>query len=363
MEAKIKRVKMKNGKGVSRRNFIRQTSAGIGAGIVVAAIPSCNQSGENGKIKLPREITITGIDLRGLWPDITRESRIERILRRMELVAGIQPDLICLPELFDTIWVSEQYKISEVAESEEVPGPVTARIAEFARINNCYVACPVYTKKGGNYYNSSLLINRKGNIAGAYNKIHPVISEILPSGPTDDVGITPGALDQPVVETDFGKVGMQICYDANWTDGWENCKNKGAEIVMFSSAFPGGRILNHYAERFGIFIVSSTGQDSRIVDMSGSDIDSSSTFVRYSWARVNLEKVNTCTWPTNEKIPEIFKKYGSRLEIKVRDNTSIITIASLDPEIKVRDIVKEFELQTVEENINSSEEAQVKYRL
>ncbi len=354
---------MENKNGFSRRKFIRQTSAGIGAGIVVASIPSCNTSAKDEKRKLPREITVAGIDLRGLWPDTTRESRIKSVLRRMELVTGIQPDLVCLPELFDTMWVSEQYKITEVAESEESPGPVTARIAEFAKKYNCYVACPVYTKKGGNFYNSCLLLDRNGNIAGAYNKIHPVKSEILPSGPTDDAGIKPGLPDQPVVETDFGKVGMQICYDANWVDGWQNCKDKGAEIVMFPSAFPGGRILNHYAERFGFYIISSTGQDSRIVDMSGCDIDSSSTFVRYSWAGINLEKVNTSTWPTNNKIPEIFKKYGPKLEIKVHDNTSIITIASLDSGIKVMDVVREFELQTVEENIRTSEEVQVKYRL
>jgi len=354
---------MKNKIGFSRRNFIRQTSLGIGAGIVGASIPSCSPDIKSEISKLPREVTIASIDLRGLWPDTTRESRIKRILKRMELVTGLKPDLICLPELFDTMWVSEQYKISEVAESEKIPGPVASRIGEFAKKYSCYVVCPVYTKKGDKFYNSSLLIDRKGNIAGAYNKIHPVKSEIIPSGPTDDVGITPGGLDQPIIETDFGKVGMQICYDANWVDGWENCKNKGAEIILFPSAFPGGRMLNHYAQRFGCYIVSSTGQDARIIDMSGNDIDSSSTFVRYSWAKINLEKVNTDTWPTNDKIPEIFRKYGSKLEIKVRDNTSIITIASLDREIRVRDIVREFGLQTVEENIRSSEEAQVKYRL
>jgi beta-ureidopropionase len=354
---------MKSEKSFSRRKFITKTSIGLGAGIVGAALPSCSSPSGAEQVRLPREITVASIDLRGLWPDTTRESRIKRILQRMELVAGLKPDLVCLPELFDTMWVSEQYKISEVAESEETTGPVAGRIGDFAKKYSCYVVCPVYTKKGGFYYNSSLLIDRKGKIAGAYNKIHPVKSEILPSGPTDDVGIRPGSFDQPAVETDFGKVGIQICYDANWTDGWENCKKNGAEIILFPSAFPGGRILNHYAQRFGCYIISSTGQDARIIDMSGNDIDSSSTFVRYSWAKINLEKVNTDTWPTNEKIPEIFRKYGSKLEIKVRDNTSIITIASLDPAIKVKDIAEEFGLQTVEENIRTSEEAQVKYRL
>jgi predicted amidohydrolase len=354
---------MSNSKTFSRRNFIRNTSAGIGAGIVGAALPACGGTTVGRTGKLPREITAAGVDLRGLWPDKTRESRIKRILQRLELIAAAEPDIICLPELFDTMWVSEKYKISEVAESQTEPGPVTTRIAEFAKKTGAYVACPIYTKKGDSYYNSCLLLDRNGKIAGAYNKIHPVKSEILPSGPTDDVGIRPGALDQPIAETDFGKVGMQICYDANWTDGWENCRKKGANIVLFPSAFPGGRVLNHFAERFGYYIISSTGQDSRVIDMSGSDLDSSSTFVRYSWARINLEKVNTCTWPTNDKIPEIFRKYGSKVEIKVRDNTSIITIASLDPDLKVMDVVKEFKLATVEENIRTSEEAQVKYRL
>src|SRR3972149_1753549 len=115
---------MKNKNGFSRRNFIRQTSLGLGAGIAGVTIPSCDTAVQNENSRLPREVTVAGIDLRGLWPDTTRESRIKRILQRMELVTGIKPDIICLPELFDTIWVSEQYKISEVAESEEIPGPV-----------------------------------------------------------------------------------------------------------------------------------------------------------------------------------------------------------------------------------------------
>lgn len=352
---------MKNKATISRRNFLKSTSAGIGGGLVGASLLSCSQS--SGGKKLSREACLVSVDLKGLWPDTTRESRIKRIIARMEEAATVEPDLVCMPELFDTMWVSEERPLNEVAEDENVPGPVTGIIAEFARKHNCYVVCPVFTKNDGHFYNSSLLIDRKGNIAGVYHKIHPTKTEVLPNVAYKGGGITPGAFDQPVFETDFGKVGMQICYDANWVDGWENCKKKGAEIILFPSAFPGGRILNHYAQRFGCYIVSSTGQDARIIDMSGNDIDSSSTFVRYSWAKINLEKVNTDTWPTNEKIPEIFRKYGSKLDIKVRDNTSIITIASLDPDIKVRDIVEEFGLQTVEENIRSSEEAQVSYRL
>ncbi|MEI6047291.1 MAG: carbon-nitrogen hydrolase family protein [Bacteroidota bacterium] len=354
---------MKNKTGVSRRNFIKQTSLGLGAGIAGISITSCmtDVSGENSE--LPHEICVASIDLKGLWPDTTRESRIKKILDRMMEVAGLHPDIICLPELFDSMWVEEQFSINEIAEDENVPGSVTSVIAEFAKKHSCYVVCPVYTIKDGHYYNSSILLDRKGRIAGVYHKIHPVKSEMVANKENNGIVITPGALDQPVIETDFGKVGMQICYDANWSDGWDNLKKKGADIILFSSAFPGGRMLNYYALKNNCYIISSTGGDARIVDISGNDLDSSSTFVRYAWANINLEKVNADTWPTNDRLPDIFNKYGNRLGLKVWDNTGVITIESRDSGIMVRDVLKEFDIQTIDENIKISEVVQDKYRL
>jgi hypothetical protein len=97
--------------------------------------------------------------------------------------------------------------------------------------------------------------------------------------------------------------------------------------------------------------------------MSGNDLHSSSTFVRYTWADVNLEKSNADTWPTNERLPDLFKKYGSALGVKVWDNTGVITIESLKPGIRVKDVLKEFKIQTIDENIKTAEEVQDKYRL
>ena len=356
---------MKDRKQVSRRKFLKQSSLGLGLGVTGTSISSAGMDAVRDREKLPREICVASVDLRGLWPDTKMESRMRRVLQRMEKVAGLQPDIICLPELFNIIWVKEGEKdkpLSEIAEDEKIPGECTSRIAEFAKKHNCYVVCPVVTKKDGHFYNSSLLLDRKGEIAGVYHKIHPVKTEILPNKAYKGGGITPGALDQPVIETDFGKVGMQICYDTNWWDGWYNFKEKGAEIMFFSSAFPGGRILNFYAWRGPFYVVSSTGNDARIIDTSGNDIDSSSTFVRYSWAYINLEKVNVSTWPTNGRLPDIFSKYGKRLDIKVWDNTGVITIESRDPDIKVMDVLEEFDIPTIEEHKRKTRESQEKYR-
>ena len=353
---------MNNRKNDSRRNFIKKSSLGLGAGLVGISNQSVSSAHVIQNKKLPREIRVATIDLKGLWPDTTRESRIRRVVERMNEVTGMHPDVICLPELFDTMWVDEQQGLSEVAEDEKSPGPVTRQIAAFAKNNNCYVVCPIFTKKEGNYYNSSLLVDRNGKIAGVYHKTHPVKTEIFPDQAFKGGGVVPGATDQPIIETDFGKVGMQICYDAYWSDGWNNLRDKGAEIVFFSSAMPGGRILNHYALKNNYYIISSTGNDARVIDISGNDLDCTSDFVRYAWATINLDKVNVDIWPANGLLPELFKKYGDRIGIRVWANTDIITIESRDPEIQILTVLKEFDIPPLSDYIKSETEIHDKYR-
>ena len=353
---------MKNKRDLSRRNFLKNTSLGIGGGIVGTSMLSCSQASAGNRGKLPREVCIAAVDLTRLWPDSTRESRINRILLRMEDAVTVKPDLLCLPELFDTMWVNEEKPLAEVAEDEKVSGPVTSVIAEFANKHNCYVVCPVFTKSEGHFYNSSILIDRKGNISGVYHKIHPTKTECLPDNAYKGGGMTPGAFDQPAFETDFGKVGMLICYDTNWRDGWDNLRKKGAEVVMFSSAFPGGRILNYYAMRNSCYVMSSTGSDARIIDISGNDLAASTLDVRFAWETINLDKISTPAW-TGKQIPDLVGKYGDRIKIKAWDYYDIMTIESRGPILKLTDLIKEFKIETKDILISTSEEAQIKNRL
>jgi beta-ureidopropionase len=173
----------------------------------------------------------------------------------------------------------------------------------------------------------------------------------------------PGAFDQPIIQTDFGKLGMQICFDANWTDGWDNLKTKGADIVLFSSQFPGGRMLNYYARQNNCYVISSTGSDARIIDISGNDLDVTSEFVRYAWATINTERVCVTTWPTRDKLPDIFKKYGDRLRVKVWGNTGVITMESRDADLKVVDVLNEYDIPTYSELLKSETAIQDKYRV
>ncbi|MFC1558444.1 carbon-nitrogen hydrolase family protein [candidate division KSB1 bacterium] len=353
---------------ISRRKFLGKTTAGIGLGLVgqSTSVSAASPKSARDIEKLRRGVKVASVDLQHLYPEKSAEARMKKILSRMEKAAAFQPDIICLPETFNTSFVSERRPRREIAEDENTPGPVTSRIGEFARKHNCYVICPIVTKNEGKYYNSAIILDRVGKISGVFHKTRPVSTEIR-----EGKGIIPGPVRPPVFKTDFGKIGVQICFDANWFESWEYLKDDGAEIVFFPSQFPGGRMLNFHAWKNNYYVVSSTGEDARIIDISGIDIDSSSFQLGYTWAAINLEKEYIPTFPGKFRIPDIYKKYGEAVKFKVYRDTGggagtgagHITIESLDPDIKVRDILEEFKIPTYREELEADGKIQKKYRL
>lgn len=312
--------------------------------------------------RLPREIWVATISLKELAPEKTIEKRIKDVLERMESLYAFDPDIICLPETFNISWVEEEKALEEVAEDEMNPGPVTGLMAEIARKQECYIICPVITKKEGQFYNSSILLDRRGGIAGVYHKAHPVDTEIESGKYYRGGGVIPGSLEPPAFKTDFGIIGMQICMDAYYTDTWTSLKSSGAEIVFFPSQASFGDILVHHAWRNHYYIVSSTGDDARIIDITGDIIASDGEFARWVCAPVNLEKILIHIWPQVGRFDDIQKKYGRKVRLRIHHPENWATLESLDPDIKVKDVLKEFELPSYDEQIKEATEIQDKYR-
>jgi len=313
--------------------------------------------------RLPREVWVAAISLKGLWPVETIEQRMKDVLERMENVYAFEPDIICLPEEVNQSWVNETKTLQEVAEDETSPGPITSMLADIARKQHCYITCPVVTKKDGFFYDSTILLNREGKIEGAFHKIHPTSTEILPNTYFKGGGVTPGPVKQDVFKTDFGTVGLQICFDAEWTDGWHSLKEDGAEIVCFSSQGPFLNTLRNHAWLNHYYIVSATGENAQIIDMTGDVIALDGEFARWVCAPVNLEKEFLHIWPHIKKFDAIQKKYKRKIRFKIYHPENWATLESLDPDIKVRDILKEYEIPTYDEHIREATEIQKKYRL
>jgi beta-ureidopropionase len=112
--------------------------------------------------------------------------------------------------------------------------------------------------------NSAVLPERKGPIIGQYNKTHPTEEELTE-------GTRPGEnVCSPVLKTDFGVIGVLICFDVNWRDQWRYLKEQGVQIVFWPSAYPAGRQLPALALVNQYYIVSSTMDGAaHIYDITG----------------------------------------------------------------------------------------------
>ena len=305
--------------------------------------------------KLPREVWMACISLFKTKAD-SPDEMVDKVLQKMEFIIHYEPDIICLPELFPYFHVPGRPEIRDVA--EQPLGRISLRLAEFAKKHRVYVICPLYTESAGNCFNSSVLIDRQGAYVGHYEKMHPTVDEM-------ENGVTPGSLDPPVFETDFGKIGMQICFDLEWEDGWERLRNKGAEIVFFSSAYAGGITLSARAWQNKFVVASSVALGySRILDVTGQEVASTGRW-NPDWAisSVNLEKAFLHTWPFNKQFGKIQAKYGRSIRFTHFDEEEWSIIESLSPEIRIADILEEFGLITHEEHIGGADTMQKLRRL
>ncbi len=148
------------------------------------------------------------------------EESVEAFCRILESAKLQNPDVICLPEGISIVGNGKSYV--EVAES--IPGPSTKRLGELAKRLNSYIVAGIYERVGSVVYNTSVLIGRRGELVGTYRKTHLPREEY-------EAGITPGD-SYPVFDTDFGKVGMMICWDVQFPEPARAMAAKGAEIIL-----------------------------------------------------------------------------------------------------------------------------------
>jgi predicted amidohydrolase len=257
------------------------------------------------------------------------EEMVADTLERLDAAASCGPDIVCLPETFSG------------KEAESVPGAMTERLSAWARAKSCYVVCSISTQEDGRRHNSGVLLDRKGEIVGRYDKMHPTEGEL-------EGGVSPGA-EAPVFETDFGGVGIQICFDVNWHDVWADLKKRGAEIIFYPAAYPAHRMLSALAWMNECYVVSSTRtRASRIYDITGEVLAESGMFQPWAQATVHLGKRLFEIDYHMDVIRRVERKYGRRVLIQWYHDEDWFTLTSVDPGLATEDVIAEFEMLPVQ---------------
>jgi predicted amidohydrolase len=167
----------------------------------------------------PRPVTLATVNQRPSGTKSPAESVRQFVAAVDHGVTG-KVDVILLPEGITVIGTGKGY----VDVSETIPGPTTATLGELARRHSSYIVAGIYEREGEIVYNTAVLIDRQGEVAGKYRKVY------LPSAEIEG-GLTPGN-DYPVFRTDFGTVGLMICYDVFYSDPAHALARQGAEIIL-----------------------------------------------------------------------------------------------------------------------------------
>jgi agmatine deiminase len=153
--------------------------------------------------------------------------------QKIEETAKKGAQIVCLQELYRTRYFPQQKNLDVNALAETIPGESSKLLSELAKKYKIVIIAPLFEKaKNGNFYNSAIVIDSKGEIMGTYRKAH------VPYDPYfyEKDYFEAGDSEYKVFETSFARVGVLICYDQWFPEPARINALKGAEIIFYPTA-------------------------------------------------------------------------------------------------------------------------------
>jgi beta-ureidopropionase len=177
-------------------------------------------------------VTIAGVQFSG---HVNTDVNVQTAIRLVRQAAARGAHIICLPELFNTMYFCVERRSQYFDWAEPIPGPTIERMSEVARETGTVIVCPIFERAGATFYNSAAVVGPNGRVIGKYRKSSiPFMDRARSSEPRGDEKFyfTPGDLGFPTFETPFGRIGILICYDRHFPEAARVLGLGGAEIVF-----------------------------------------------------------------------------------------------------------------------------------
>jgi len=264
---------------------------------------------------------------------------------------GRRLDLVVLPE-----YAIQQRDGGPVgARAVALGGPELTQLMAAARRYGCYLIVPaMLAPRGSNSAatNSAVLLDRMGNVAGVYDKVHPVCS----ADGTLEGGITPGT-EYPVFDCDFGRIGIQICWDMCYEEGWLALAERGAELVALCSASPQTVRPAMYALRGPYHVVTSTPRDNATFFSPIGTVLAQTTDRPVLVHEIDLAYAILHWSATLDEGRALTRRFGPRIgyAYSPREDTGVFW--SNDPQTPVRTMIQELGLVEMGQHIAASTRA------
>jgi len=171
-------------------------------------------------------------------PEQIRDAMIEAHLPLIEAAASQGVQVLSFQEVFTQPYFCPSQDGKWYAAAEAIPdGPTTRLMQEYARRHNMVLVVPIYEEEmTGVYYNTAAVIDADGSYLGKYRKTH--IPQV--AGFWEKFFFKPGNSGWPVFDTAYCKLGVYICYDRHFPEGWRALALNGAELIINPSATVAG---------------------------------------------------------------------------------------------------------------------------
>lgn len=163
----------------------------------------------------------------------TPQENVDRAIRYIHQAVQQGANLVCLPELFSTQYFCQREDADLFDLAEPVPGPLTDHLGRLAKQTGIVLIAPLFERRAkGLYHNSVVVIDQQGRLTGLYRKMH------IPDDPGyyEKFYFTPGDAGFQVVPTEFGTIGLLICWDQWYPEAARLTALKGADILIYPTA-------------------------------------------------------------------------------------------------------------------------------
>jgi len=156
-----------------------------------------------------------------------------RTQRQIEEAAGLGASIVCLQELFNAIYFCQYVDVKSYRYAQKFPNASTDKLQALAKRLGIVLVVPFFEEAlPGVYFNSAVVYDRDGTYLGKYRKNH------IPEGPQylEKYYFTPGDLGYPIFKTQFGIIGIGICWDQWFPEVARILALQGAEILLYPTA-------------------------------------------------------------------------------------------------------------------------------
>jgi N-carbamoylputrescine amidase len=163
----------------------------------------------------------------------SKQQNLEKAIREIRNAAENGAQIVCLQELFTSLYFCDVEDYDNFQLAEAIPGQTTDVLSTLSKELNVVIIASLFEKRAeGLYHNTTAIIDADGTYLGKYRKMH------IPDDPAfyEKFYFTPGDLGYKVFQTKYAKIGVLICWDQWYPEASRITALMGAEIMFYPTA-------------------------------------------------------------------------------------------------------------------------------